>query len=166
VRHFSQKYRILFFFSFFSIFLDQISKAWILQHFRLNQSVILLDGFFNLTYVRNTGAAFSLLANANDAIRIPFFFFVPFLALGFIFSSYRKLTEKEVLASIAYALVTGGAIGNLIDRLRFGYVIDFFDFYWGIYHYPVFNIADSVICIGVGLLFFQSFRHRNDQIKY
>lgn len=135
------------------ILLDQATKYFIVEHFSLGETSSIISGFFSFTYIRNTGAAFGLLARAPAAFRVPFFFIVPgvaLLAIGYIF---RKIGEQDLRMSSALSLVIGGAVGNLIDRLRFEYVVDFLDFHWRYqYHFPAFNIADSAICVGVGLL--------------
>lgn len=147
------KYLILLSITVFIISLDQFTKSMILKQFRLGESISIFTGFFNLTYVQNRGAAFGFLAQADPAFRIPFFIFVPIIALSSIAFVFRKLGEKDIKLSIALSLVISGAIGNLIDRLRLGYVVDFLDFHWKWgYHFPAFNVADSAICIGVGLI--------------
>jgi signal peptidase II len=142
--------------------LDQLSKLWILEHFQLGQSLPIIAHFFSLTYVRNTGAAFSLLATAHPAFRVPFFLIMPCMALAIIGLAFFKLKNSEKYPALGYALILAGAFGNLIDRLRFGYVVDFLDFYVGPYHYPVFNVADSAICVGVGFLVWESFQKRKN----
>jgi signal peptidase II len=138
--------------------MDQLTKGMILQHFRLGESIPVLSGFFNLTYVRNTGAAFGFLAQADPTFRIPFFVIVPVLALLVIGYVFRRIPANDVKLSVALALVMGGALGNLIDRAAYGYVVDFLDFHWHYtYHFPAFNVADSSICIGVGILMLDLF---------
>ena len=135
------------------IALDQVTKYFINKNFRLGESIPLVQNFFSLTYVRNTGAAFGLLANADTAFRVPFFVLVPIIALGAIAFIFKKIPSGDVRLSCALSLVVGGAIGNLIDRVYFGFVIDFLDFHWKYrYHFPAFNVADSAICVGVGIL--------------
>jgi len=132
---------------------DQLTKLVVLQKFRLGESISILPGLFNLTYIRNTGAAFGLFAHADPMFRIPFFVLVPLLALGAIAYIFRKIPDSDVHLSVALSLVVGGAVGNLIDRITLGYVVDFLDFHWKYrYHFPAFNIADSAICVGVGIL--------------
>ncbi len=135
------------------VLIDQWTKALVLKNFALNESVSIIANYFNLTYVRNTGAAFGLLATADPAFRIPFFLIVPAVALVAIVMIFKKLPPNDWKLSIALALVMAGAIGNLIDRVRFGFVVDFLDFHWRYQaHYPTFNVADIAICVGVGLL--------------
>ena len=134
------------------VILDQITKLWVAADMRLHQSIPIFDGWFNLTYVRNTGAAFSMLADLPEAIRIPFFVVVAIVAGGAIvyFVHQTPRTQRTVL--LACAFVLGGAVGNLIDRLAYGEVIDFLDVYWDDWHWPAFNVADSFISVGVVLL--------------
>ncbi|MEK7691352.1 MAG: signal peptidase II [Bdellovibrionota bacterium] len=132
---------------------DQFTKAVVVERFRLAESLPVVDGFFNLTYIRNTGAAFGFLAGADPAFRVPFFLIVPVLALLAIGSIFRKISPDDRIMSVALSLVIGGAIGNLIDRVQIGYVIDFLLFHWkSEYYFPAFNVADSAICVGVGMM--------------
>ena len=133
-----------------SLILDQLSKSYIDNHFKLSQSKQVIDNFFHLTYVRNPGAAFGILS--DNAIRVPFFISISTLAsLGILWYLRRLSTEKK-WQHLALGLIFSGAIGNLIDRIRFGEVIDFLDVHWYNYHWPAFNIADSAICVGVALM--------------
>ena len=156
------KYIILICLAGLVITLDQLSKLYIAHHFELHQSATLIPHFFNLTYVRNTGAAFGLLAKAPESFRIPFFIIIPLVALTIIVLIFKKTQETQLLMITALSLILGGAIGNFIDRLRFNYVIDFLDFHWfQKYHWPAFNVADASIVIGVLLLIFYTFTHDN-----
>jgi signal peptidase II len=132
------------------IILDQLTKYLVVQRFRLHESVRIIPGFFDLTYVRNPGAAFGILANAQGYWRGAFFIIVSLAALAAIIALIR--TSHDRLPLIAFALIGGGAVGNLIDRIRFGEVVDFIEWYYRSYHWPTFNIADSAITIGVVLL--------------
>jgi signal peptidase II len=115
--------------------------------------VPVVDGFFYITHVRNTGAAFGLFADAPKPVRQTLFIGVAFVALGIIISFYRKLSPGDRLASLALGLILGGALGNLTDRIFRGEVVDFLHFrLWRGYSWPDFNIADTAIVIGVGLL--------------
>ena len=138
------------------IIADQISKTLMVNWLDLYERVAVLP-FFNLTLAHNTGAAFSFLAGAGGWQR---WFFV---ALAVVISAVLVIWMKRLAASarleaVSLALIIGGAIGNVIDRLIYGYVIDFLDVYVGSYHWPAFNIADSAICIGAVLLIIDSFR--------
>lgn len=130
---------------------DQVTKTLIVGSLHLYESREIIAGFFNLVYVTNKGAAFSMLADVNAPWRHYFFLGIGSAALIGLSVAYWKLREITSLYSWALALIAGGAAGNLIDRVRFGAVIDFLDFYVGNYHWPAFNIADSAICVGVGL---------------
>jgi signal peptidase II len=148
----NRKYLILGSLTSSIIILDQITKYVVHQKFRLGESIPIIQNFFHFTYVRNTGAAFGLLADADPAFRVPFFVIVPLVALAAIGYIFKKIPNEDLKLSCALSLVVGGAIGNLIDRIYYGFVIDFIDFFWGQNHFPAFNIADSAICIGVGIL--------------
>ena len=143
------------------LFLDQLTKHLVVRRFRLHESVPVIPGLFDLTYVRNPGAAFGFLAGAHGMWRSIFFVTVSIIALAVIVALVRQTRDR--LPLMAFALIAGGAVGNLIDRLRFGDVVDFIDWYYRTFHWPTFNIADSAISIGVGLLaidmlFFQKVR--------
>ena len=144
-----------------TVILDQLSKAWILDNFQKYEVREIIPHFFNLVYVTNTGAAFSFLADVDSPWRHWFFLGiggVAVVALTF-YNRYLKAQGEKFYASIALGCIAGGAIGNVIDRIRFGAVTDFLDFYYKSYHYPSFNLADSFICVGAGLLIVLSFFH-------
>ncbi len=144
----------------FSLVLDQASKIAIDKSFQLYESIAIVP-FFNLTYVHNTGAAFSFLSEAGGWQR--WFFAALAIAMSVIMTIWlTKLKEHETLLAVALSLILGGAIGNLIDRLAYGYVIDFLDVYYGTYHWPAFNIADSAITIGVALMLVDSFKTKQE----
>ncbi|HZD40432.1 MAG TPA: signal peptidase II [Terriglobales bacterium] len=131
--------------------LDQLTKMIVDRFMPLHHSIPIIDGLFNLTYVRNTGAAFGMFAGSREAFRLPFLITVSVLAVGFILVMLKRLREDQIGLISALSLILGGAIGNLIDRLVYGEVIDFLDFYWSDYHWPAFNVADSCITIGVAV---------------
>jgi len=135
----------------FVVIVDQVTKMLIMKNFALYEQQNIIPGFFNLVYVTNTGAAFGFLAGGKSWLRQLFFVSVAIVALGVIVFAYGHLKKQSRLFVYALGLIAGGAIGNLIDRLRFGSVVDFLDFYLGSYHWPAFNAADSAITIGVGL---------------
>lgn len=138
--------------------LDQFTKQWVIRVFDLYESVQVLP-FFNLTYVRNYGAAFSFLSDAGGWQR--WFFTLIALVVSLVLLWWLKQSKKqEVLLPVAYALILSGAIGNVADRLIYGYVIDFLDFYYQQWHYPAFNIADSAIFIGAALLIYDAFGNK------
>ncbi|MBW1636080.1 MAG: lipoprotein signal peptidase [Deltaproteobacteria bacterium] len=134
-----------------TVIIDQVTKAWVMRSFELYQSKEVIPGLFNLVYVTNTGAAFSMLADVESPWKHYFFLLVGSGAIiGLTVVSFR-MREDNRLYTIALALICGGAAGNIIDRVRFGSVVDFLDFYFREYHWPAFNIADSAICLGAGL---------------
>ncbi|MGE3974435.1 MAG: signal peptidase II [Bdellovibrionales bacterium] len=150
------KYLILISISAAIIALDQVTKLYILTHFSLGESYEVIAGFFNITYVRNFGAAFGFLADSQPQFREIFFLSLPPVALLFILYTLRSLPDTEKLQIIAFSLIFGGAIGNYIDRLRFRFVVDFLDFHiQNKYVWPAFNVADSAIVCGVGLILLQ-----------
>lgn len=142
---------------------DQASKLYIHGSMTLYQSIPVLDGLFNITYLRNKGAAFSFLSNASW--RIPFFITVTLVAAVVILVALRKLRDDQRSAQVALAMIFSGAIGNLIDRVRLGEVIDFLDVYWRSYHWPAFNVADSLICVGVALVALDMLREERQQLR-
>ncbi len=138
------------------IIADQISKTLMVNWLDLYERVAVLP-FFNLTLAHNTGAAFSFLAGAGGWQRW-FFVLLAVVISAVLVIWMKRLAATARLEAISLALIIGGAIGNVIDRLIYGYVIDFLDVYVGTYHWPAFNIADSAICIGAVLLIIDSFR--------
>lgn len=133
--------------------IDQYTKILVHTTFNLSESVRVIDGFFNLTYVRNSGAAWGIFSTAPETFRQVFFLSIPPIAVFIIVMLLYGLPESEKVEIYALSLISGGAIGNYIDRLRFGYVIDFLDFhFYNKYNYPAFNVADSAIVVGVGIL--------------
>jgi signal peptidase II len=144
------------------VLLDQVTKWFVDRTMPLYHSIPVIDGFFDLTYIRNTGAAFGILAGSGAAIRLPFLVLFSLLAIGFIIVMLRRLPERETGLIIALTFILGGAIGNLIDRFAYGEVIDFLDFYWATYHWPAFNIADSFITVGVTITVYYLIKARGE----
>ena len=132
------------------ILIDQITKIAVDRSMQLFDSIPIVEHFFHLTYVRNRGAAFSFLSNASW--RLPFFITVSIIAAIVILVAFQKMRDDQKLAHTSLALIFSGAVGNLIDRIRLGEVIDFLDAHWYRHHWPAFNVADSLICVGVFLL--------------
>jgi signal peptidase II len=128
---------------------DQISKLYIMQTMRLHESIPIIPNLFSLTYIRNPGAAFGLLAGSSNAFRMVFFGLTSILALGLLGAILFRMPERDWVGRLSVAGILGGAVGNLIDRLRYGEVIDFLDVYVDSYHWPAFNVADSAITVGV-----------------
>jgi signal peptidase II len=140
---------------------DQLSKQVVIANMQLFDSIELLP-FFNFTYVRNYGAAFSFLSDAGGWQRW-FFTFIA-VAISCVLAVWlARNTKAQLKLNLALSLVLAGAVGNLIDRSIYGYVIDFFHLYYQNWHYPAFNIADSAICIGAALLIWDSFS--NNEVK-
>lgn len=139
---------------FFIVILDQMTKGYIQSHYALGESTAVIEGLFSLTHVQNKGAAFGLGAQSSDGLRLVFFKIFPIFICFYLF--YLIWIERnrpdKALTCWAYALILGGAIGNLIDRISLDYVVDFFDFYYGSWHYPAFNVADSCITVAFFLL--------------
>lgn len=138
--------------------LDQLTKLAVHTQFRLGESLTVIPNFFNLTYVRNFGAAFGFLADSHPSFREMFFLSMPPLAMILILLILRTVKDEDTRQILALSSIFGGAIGNYIDRLRFRYVIDFLDFHVGNrYSWPAFNVADSAIVCGVLFLLYQIF---------
>jgi signal peptidase II len=135
---------------------DQATKLYVDTNFRLHETVPVIRGFFHLTYVRNKGAAFGILA--DNAVRIPFLISVSIIAMLGILWYIKRIRADQKLALFSLSLIFSGAFGNLIDRIRLGEVIDFLDLFWQRHHWPAFNLADSAITIGVALLFIEMWR--------
>ena len=139
--------------------LDQATKLHVHNTFALYESRPLVENFFALTYIRNSGSAFGLLARYDPAVLRIFFPAVTVLAVVALLWYLSRLPASQPLTLWGVCLVIGGAVGNGIDRFRIGQVIDFLDVHWyDVYHWPAFNVADSAICVGVGLLVLDAFR--------
>lgn len=148
-----KKYIWLVLVSGFLVAIDQLVKVYVHTHFHLGESVTVIPNFFNLTYVRNFGAAFGFLAESHPSFRELFFLSMPPIALVIILGILRGVKDDDTKQILALSSIFGGAIGNYIDRLRFRYVIDFLDFHvFNRWSWPAFNIADMAIVCGVGLL--------------
>jgi signal peptidase II len=161
-----RKYVILAAVAGFIVALDQLIKMYIHTHYQLGESTPLLPGYFNITYVRNFGAAFGFLGDSHPAFREMFFLAMPPAALIIILLIMRGVAESDKFQLLALSSVFGGAIGNYIDRLRFRYVIDFLDFHiLEKYTWPAFNVADMAIVGGVGLLLLLMFREEQNKKK-
>jgi signal peptidase II len=133
--------------------LDAWTTSTIAARIALHESISVIPNFFSLVHVRNTGAAFGIGANAASRI-VPLMLNLGAIAVFCVVVVYALRTAlTDRLLQTGLHLILGGAIGNLVDRFRFGYVVDFLDVYWRDHHWPAFNVADSAICIGIGLLF-------------
>jgi len=128
------------------ILIDQWTKTLIVNEFQLGEGRPVLLGFFNIVRVHNTGAAFSFMANADGWQRWLFTGIGVLAAL--VITALLKSHSHQKLFSFSLACILGGAVGNVLDRVMYGYVIDFLDFYWSVWHFPAFNLADSAITLG------------------
>lgn len=129
------------------VMLDQLTKFLVLTRVRpLGHPVDVIPGLFQIRYVHNTGAAWGILRGMNDWLVL-----MSIVLLAILIICWKRFVEKAVLSHIGAGFMLGGIIGNLIDRIKYGYVVDFLDFYLGTHHFPAFNVADAAICSGVGL---------------
>ncbi len=142
------------------IVLDQLSKAWISNHFGYGESLAIL-GVFNLVLVHNTGAAFSMLNDAGGWQRWLFSAIAVIASVWIVW--LLRSHHRQQLFCLALALILGGALGNLMDRIAYGYVVDFLDFHWDSHHFPAFNVADSAISCGAALMLWDSFMHKPEK---
>ncbi len=149
-----RKYWVLLVVCVAIIAMDQWTKSMVQQRLALYQRVEVMHGFFNLTHVRNPGGAFGIFGGEKGGLGSWLFLVVSLAAIGSILVLFVRTREGEKTLSLSFSLVLSGAIGNLIDRLRYGEVVDFLDFYLSSYHWPAFNVADSAICVGIGLMAF------------
>ncbi len=147
-----RKYWVLLIFCLGILLLDQWTKSMVVQKLPLYQRVEVIQGFFNLTHVRNAGGAFGIFGGQRTGTGSLVFVVVSLIAIGAIIFLFIRIKESERTLALSFSLVLSGALGNLIDRLRYGEVVDFLDFHLSDYHWPAFNVADSAICIGIGLL--------------
>ncbi|MEK7374807.1 MAG: signal peptidase II [Thermodesulfobacteriota bacterium] len=145
------------------LLLDQLTKAWIISTLRIHESFAVIGGFFNITHVRNPGAAFGFLAGASPAFRYVFFLAVTVAAIALILHYLRTTRIEDLSLVFSLALILAGAVGNLIDRVRFGEVVDFLDVYVGAHHWPAFNVADAAITTGAAILMAILLRRRKER---
>jgi signal peptidase II len=151
--------KLALFLSFFGVGygLDQLTKHQVVSRFYYGEHLEVIPGFFDLTYVRNPGGAFSMFATGPENIRLTFFIGAGFLAVTLLLVLYRRLEPNALLAGAALGAILGGALGNLTDRILYGEVIDFLDLHAAGYTFPTFNIADSCIVVGVAFLILEIF---------
>lgn len=133
------------------VLLDQVTKMMVLRMIPEYDRIVVIPGFFNLTHVHNPGGAFGLLAQNGAAWRHWLFLGAAFFALGVILYFYHRTPKTLPWLAGSLAMIFGGAVGNMIDRIRFGEVVDFLDVYFASYHWPTFNVADSAVSVGIGL---------------
>jgi signal peptidase II len=149
---FNQKWRWLAGIAGTVVILDQLSKAVVRFSLPLYQSVPVISGFFSLTHIENPGGAFGFLAGHQSSLQRLFFLIGTLAAVGVLIYLYKKIPATYSLLAAGLALIMGGALGNLMDRIRFGKVTDFLDFFIGHLHWPAFNVADSAVTVG-GVIF-------------
>lgn len=149
----------LFIFAGALVLLDQLTKYLLVQAIPLNTGIPVIPGFFNLVHVLNPGGAFSIFA-ASGPWRKYMFIALALIVVIAIAYAYGKVTKNDTWTRVAYICITGGAVGNLIDRIRLGEVIDFLDFYVGSWHWPVFNVADTAISTGAVMLLVSLIRNK------
>lgn len=152
-----RRYNMLLWLGGIVVLVDQITKLWVERNMRVYESKTIIPGLFDLHYIRNTGAAFGFLSGSHAEFRIPFFILVSAVAVGIILFLFHKLDDSEVMMPVALSLVLGGAVGNLVDRIRLGEVIDFLLIHYKAFHWPAFNVADIAITVGVSLLVLRIF---------
>ncbi len=140
------------------LLLDQVTKFLVISALPLHSVREIIPGVFNLVHVRNPGAAFSILAGASPAWRHGLLVGLTLFVLAIILFAYGKVPASDRWTRTAYSLITGGALGNLVDRIRIGEVIDFVDVHVGSAHWPAFNVADSAISVGAVLLVVSLFK--------
>jgi signal peptidase II len=145
------------------VVVDQITKSAVMARFSLHETLEIIPGLFNLVYVMNPGAAFGFLADASATFRYVFFTGVTILAAGLIVYYLVKSNPRNRMLAGSLTLIFGGAVGNLIDRIRFGAVVDFLDVYLGASHWPAFNVADSAITVGAFLMIWEMLRNRKSK---
>ncbi|MBX9767492.1 MAG: signal peptidase II [Bdellovibrionales bacterium] len=135
------------------VFLDLLTKYWIQACLSLHEEIIIINGVFNINYAQNLGAAFGFMSGSSPSVRKIFLFGTAAIAIFVIFRMLKRNSVLQRVENIALSLILGGALGNVLNRMYLGYVVDFLHFHWrDLYHFPSFNIADVAICMGAGLL--------------
>ena len=142
-----------------TLVLDRWTKVFIQSRFDLNESIPVIDGFFNITYLRNTGVAFGIFSSVSSPTKSILLSVFTACAAAFVVTYSVRSPVRNRLLQTALSLILGGALGNLYDRLAYGYVVDFLEFYVRDYHWPSFNVADSAISTGVALLALEIIRN-------
>ena len=166
MKHWSHNYMILAALSGFIVTLDQATKMYIHTQFSLGESLPVIHNFFDITYVRNKGAAFGIFSTLPEAFREPFFLIFPPIAMVIILFILRQMPQEERAQVLALAGVFGGALGNYLDRLQLGYVVDFLDFHWAnVYRFPAFNVADMAIVVSVTVLLIKLFLEAREEFQ-
>ena len=147
------------------LLVDQWSKRWVVTHMELMEQIPVIEGFFYITSHRNRGAAFGILQNQQWL-----FISITIVVVIFLFIYIWKLRKEQPFTTFSLSLLLGGALGNFIDRVRTGEVVDFFHFQYDVYQFPIFNVADSAIVVGVTILIFLTLKtpnpyHRKEEIS-
>ncbi|GAB1724047.1 MAG: signal peptidase II [Nitrospira sp. CR1.1] len=148
----SIRYLLLGLLSLAIVVVDQATKVYVMETMRLHESIPVITNLFSITYIRNPGAAFGFLSSSSSSFRFVFFGLTSIFAVGLLGMILVRMPKDDWMGRLSVAGILGGAIGNLLDRLRYGEVIDFLDFYINGYHWPAFNVADSAITVGVVFL--------------
>ncbi|MBT3513778.1 MAG: signal peptidase II [Nitrospina sp.] len=151
------KYIQLFLISNFLIILDQVTKFWVTLHIPIHYSISVVEGFFNITHIRNPGVAFGLFARHESEYKALFFIVISIVAIAAILIIFHQSPENKRAVRVGLILIFSGAIGNLIDRILYKEVIDFLDFFYEGFHWPAFNVADSCITTGVSFMMYDLF---------
>ena len=146
------------------VILDQLTKWMIVQSLAVHDAVPVFESFFHITHERNTGAAFSLFAQAPASFRQPFFLLTTVAAIAMLLVFLRKVEEADWLTIAAIGGILGGAVGNFIDRVLYGEVVDFLLVHWHGYYWPAFNVADSCITVGVICMLIASFAGKRNAL--
>ena len=146
-----------------SLILDQLTKYLIQTKMVLHQSITISENFFHITYILNKGAAFGILSDRSESFRTPFFIVISILAIAGLIYFFIAYAKNSILNQLAITLILSGAVGNLIDRFALGVVRDFIDLHWYDIHWPAFNIADTSISIGTGLLILGLYREEKKE---
>ncbi len=144
------------------LLIDQWTKGIVTRAFDVHQTRALIPGLFDITYVRNSGAAFGLFASVDSSVKALLLNSVAVLVFLVVSAYALRSSHRSIRLQLGFALILGGAVGNLLDRVRFGYVVDFLDLSISGHHWPAFNVADSAICIGVGLLFLDMLQNEGE----
>jgi len=145
---------------------DQASKKYVSSTFQLHESREVIPDFFHLTYIHNRGAAFGFLSNSDNSLVIPFFIVITLVAMAALLWLFYQAPAENISLTLGLSLLLAGAMGNFIDRLLLGQVVDFFDFHWYQHHWPAFNIADSAITVGVFLLLIDIIRGEEKETAF
>ncbi|QJB57788.1 signal peptidase II [Pseudodesulfovibrio sp. zrk46] len=155
------RYKIASIWAVALVVLDQVTKLWVSSTMEVWTGKALIPGFFNLVHVLNRGAAWGFLDSEHIDWQRPLFIVITFIALGFISFMLKNTEESDKWMIVGLGFIIGGALGNLIDRIRLGVVVDFLDFYIGNYHWPAFNVADIALTVGACCIILSMFLNRH-----